>query len=415
MNKNNWVCSRHIIFAKNFMVKKTQQPFQFIRQIVFLIFLSGIIILQSACDLHLPPPAPDLFHKYNVIKIGSGPAYLLSADFNKDGFPDILSANGNDHSATVLMGKGDGTFLTAKRLKVFPEPSYAATGDLNEDGYPDIVLNSKGSNSLSILLGYGNGNFQPVKRLKTGRVPLAVIIDDFNNDSHLDLGVTLTFNKLEIYMGTGKAKFIKKETYSTGSRALSTVSLDFNGDNFKDIAIASNSSSESSLRILQGQGNGLFSLLEKFAQGKSLSILAKDDMDGNGSEDIVGASAQGDNMYMLYSTGNGKFLNPIVFSAGGGPAAITTGNFDRDNLKDIAVANSRSSSFSVIFRTPQGGLRHPSRDYIVDGGTPLAITSADFNMDGKTDIAVASAAIDTVEIYLGRKYLPEITPSKTKK
>ncbi len=117
-------------------------------------------------------------------------------------------------------------------------------------------------------------------------------------------------------------------------------------------------------------------------------------------------------MYMLKSTKDGKFSKPISFSAGGGPSALTIGQFDNDNLNDVAVANSRSSSFSVIFRTPKGGFRHPPRDYIVEGGTPLAITSADYNKDGKTDIAVASAAKAIVEIYLGRKFLPGASSSQ---
>jgi hypothetical protein len=394
------------------MTSSFQNLKQAIKQITFLLLLFLVILFGNACEFQLPPPAPDLFYKYNVLKVGSGPAYLLSSDFNLDGFPDLLSANGNDHTATLFIGNGDGTFRPARNLKVFPEPSYAATGDLNKDGFPDIVLNSKGANGLSILLGYGNGNFRPTKKLATGRVPLTAILDDFNNDSLLDIAVSLTFNKLEIYIGAGNGQFKKGNTYATGSRARSIVSGDFNKDNFKDIAIASNSSSSSSLRILDGHGDGSFSLSHRSAKGKSLIVLAKEDMDGDGWQDLVAASAQGDNLYLLKSIKNGKFAGPLAFSAGGGPAALTIGQFDNDNLNDVAVANGRSSSFSVIFRTPKGGFRHPPRDYIVEGGTPLAITSADFNKDGKTDIAVSSAAKDIVEIYLGRKYLPGSSSSK---
>jgi len=40
---------------------------------------------------------------------------------------------------------------------------------------------------------------------------------------------------------------------------------------------------------------------------------------------------------------------------------------------------------------------------VVDGGTPLAITSGDYNNDGMTDIAVAGNAKNTIEVYLQRK------------
>ena len=108
-------------------------------------------------------------------------------------------------------------------------------------------------------------------------------------------------------------------------------------------------------------------------------------------------------MYILNSNADGSFKNPIIFSAGGGPFALTTGHFNPDNLKDVAVANSRSSNFSLVIRNPNGTFKFPTRNYVVEGGTPLAITSGDYNHSGMKDIAVASNAKNTVEIYLQRR------------
>jgi len=47
--------------------------------------------------------------------------------------------------------------------------------------------------------------------------------------------------------------------------------------------------------------------------------------------------------------------------------------------------------------------KFPTRDYVVDGGTPLAITSGDYNHSGMSDIVVASNAKNTIEIYLQRR------------
>lgn len=108
-------------------------------------------------------------------------------------------------------------------------------------------------------------------------------------------------------------------------------------------------------------------------------------------------------MYILNSNADGSFKNPIIFSAGGGPFALTTGHFDPDNLKDVAVANSRSSNFSLVIRNSNGSFKFPTRNYLVEGGTPLAITSGDYNHSGMEDIAVSSNANNTVEIYLQRR------------
>jgi hypothetical protein len=82
---------------------------------------------------------------------------------------------------------------------------------------------------------------------------------------------------------------------------------------------------------------------------------------------------------------------------------LTADNFNPDKLKDVAVANSRSSSFSLVTRNANGTFYYPTRDYVVEGGTVLAITSGDYNNSGMSDIAVASNFKNTVEIYLQRR------------
>jgi hypothetical protein len=237
----------------------------------------------------------------------------------------------------------------------------------------------------------------------TGRIPIAIIPADFNNDGNLDVAVTLTFNKMEIFLGSGNGLFKKIKTYPTGSRSLSGVSGDFNDDGNIDIVLATHSSSSSAIRLFKGNGDGTFPNSKSFSKNLSPLILITKDMNNNGLQDLVFSSGKGDNMYMLVSRGDGTFESEIVFSGGGGPTSLTVGHFNSDNMIDVAVANSRSSNFSFIARRADGLFQHPTRDYLVDGGTPLAITSGDYNNDAMTDIAVASNAKNTIEIYLQRR------------
>ena len=152
-----------------------------------------------------------------------------------------------------------------------------------------------------------------------------------------------------------------------------------------------------------GRGNGSFFKPRTLAKGLVPLALIKKDMNDNGLQDLIFSSGQGDNMYMLFSRGDGTFRKEITFSGGGGPIALTAGHFNSDKQVDIAVANSRSSTFSLVMRTTNESFHYPTRDYVVDGGTPLAITSGDYNNDNMTDIAVASSAKNTIEVYLQRK------------
>jgi hypothetical protein len=364
-------------------------------------FCALTVTTLSACDL--PKPPPDLLYKFDVIQSGQGPAHLLTTDLNLDGELDLISANTKNSTITILHGKGDGSFRLGKNINVAAEPTMSTVGDIDRDGYPDLVVNGRGAGMFVVLQGNGDGTFRKPIPTRTGKVPLNIILGDFNHDDKLDAAVTLTFATMELYMGTGDGRFKKGTTYQTGSRSFSGVSRDFNEDGHLDIALAASSSGASSIRLYLGNGDGTFQKPLKMANQLVPLALVTSDMNNDGKPDLVFAAGQGDNLYMLYSNGDGSFKKPISFSGGGGPFALTIGHFNPDKLKDVAVANSRSSSFSMVIRNPNGTFKYPTRDYVVEGGTPLAITSGDYNHSGMSDIAVASNAKNTIEIYLQRR------------
>jgi Ca2+-binding RTX toxin-like protein len=82
---------------------------------------------------------------------------IAVADFNGDGNPDIVESNPGtggspQNLVTVMLGNGDGTFQSPKKLLVGNGPAAAAAGDLNHDGQADIVTANSVDNSLSVLL-----------------------------------------------------------------------------------------------------------------------------------------------------------------------------------------------------------------------------------------------------------------------
>ena len=370
-------------------------------QYLSMIALHCVVLFLAACDL--PKPPPDLFYKYDVIPVGKGPAHLLTTDMDLDGELDLISTNAKDNTLTLLYGKGNGSFNSGVTINVALEPTMTAVGDFNRDGVPDIAVNARGEEMFLVFLGKGNRKFRKPLRTRTGKVPLSIVLGDYNEDGNLDIAVTLTFSKMELYLGTGSGRFNKGETYLTGSRSFSGTTEDFNSDGHLDIALAASSSGASSIRLFIGNGDGTFQKPKRLAEQLVPLAVVASDMNNDGKVDLVFAAGQGDNMYILNSNADGSFKKPITFSAGGGPFALTTGHFNPDNLKDVAVANSRSSNFSLVIRNPNGTFKFPTRNYVVEGGTPLAITSGDYNHSNMKDIAVASNAKNTIEIHLQRR------------
>ena len=289
------------------------------------IYLFSTLFGLSGCDL--PSPPPDMFYKFDVMPVGKGPSYLLTADLNLDGEPDLVTVNTKDSSLSLLYGKGDGTFHTARNITVAAEPTMVTSGDVNRDGIPDLVVNARGAEMFIVLPGNGDGSFRKPIPTKTGKVPLNVILADFNNDGRLDAAVTLTFDEMEIFIGSGDGYFHKGQTYLTGSRSFSGVAEDFNNDGKLDIALAASSSSASSIRVFLGNGNGTFQKPKSYAKQLVPLAVILEDMNADGKPDLVFATGKGDNLFMLYSNGDGSFSEPISFSGGGGPFCLDRRQF----------------------------------------------------------------------------------------
>ncbi len=86
----------------------------------FLLFLSTNAFAQGANPFFVPPTYP-------------GTGVMVTADFNGDGKPDLIFADG-----TMLLGKGDGTFTVGTPLGLAGLSSTAliATADFNGAASP---------------------------------------------------------------------------------------------------------------------------------------------------------------------------------------------------------------------------------------------------------------------------------------
>ena len=96
----------------------------------------------------------------------------------------------------VLLGKGDGTFAAAVHYMTTGSASFVGIADVNGDGFPDVIT-ANGDPSLldddgaiNVLLGNGDGTLQAaVKYTITGQQATSFYIGDFNGDGHPDLAV----------------------------------------------------------------------------------------------------------------------------------------------------------------------------------------------------------------------------------
>ncbi|MDT9191001.1 MAG: FG-GAP-like repeat-containing protein, partial [Limnospira sp. PMC 894.15] len=132
------------------------------------------------------------FGEATMFDTGGSARDIAVGDFNNNGNLDLVVT---DHSsqAWMLPGRGDGTFGNAIGFPAGSSPKAMAVGDFNLDGNLDLaVVNSSYSwedGQVSVLLGRGNGTFMSPVSFAVGMSPRDIAVGDFNGNGLDDLAV----------------------------------------------------------------------------------------------------------------------------------------------------------------------------------------------------------------------------------
>ncbi len=111
-----------------------------------------LTILLGVGDLTFQTPA-------NVsIGVDNNPEAAVVGDFNGDHVPDIATSGNLKDNVPVLVGLGDGTFTLAQSFDVGAGPFGIATDDFNKDGNPDLVTANMEGGTMSALISFCAGD-----------------------------------------------------------------------------------------------------------------------------------------------------------------------------------------------------------------------------------------------------------------
>ena len=152
---------------------------------------------------------------------------LSSADLNSDGYPDLVLDNLSSNHVTVLLNHGDGTFPSASSYAAGPEPIGIAIADFNGDGFLDVIVADNAvDGEVALLAGNGNGTLQAAPLRRSGFAPSSLAVGDFNGDGKLDLvtisSATLTISGLgtgTVMLGNADGTFQAPKIWSTSAIA----------------------------------------------------------------------------------------------------------------------------------------------------------------------------------------------------
>ena len=295
------------------------------------------------------------FQAQQTFLTGSNPRGVALGDVNGDGKLDIITANYGSANASVLLGNGNGTFQpnTDFATGTGTNPVSVALGDVNGDGKIDIITANRDGNSASVLLGNGDGTFQAQQTFFTGQFsnPRSVALGDVNSDGILDI-ITANYGSGSacVLLGNGDGTFQAEQTFATKLSSRSVALGDVNGDGRLDIITANNN--DLSVSVLLGNGNGTFQAQQTFATGFRPYNVTLGDVNGDGNLDIITANnGSGKSASVLLGNGNGTFKPKTDFATQPYTFTVTSGDVNGDGRLDIITGNFFSNNVSVLLNS----------------------------------------------------------------
>jgi hypothetical protein len=330
--------------------------------------------------------------------VGSNAGSVATADFNGDGWLDLVSGNVGSKTLTVLTNGGAGVFGSNTSRSLTFGPAMVVAADINADGVPDLLASSGENNQLVVFINNGLGGLNSNATYNLPGIAYGFSVGDVNADGRPDL-ITGNYNAFNVSVLTnnGSGGFVLLGNYSIGSQYPRWVALaDYNSDGRMDIGVA-NYFSPHNVAILTNSANTTFVYSTAVTMaGYALAVVAAD-VNGDSKPDLISSGSGGANVLSVSTNnGNGTFTSVVNYSTGPAPGCIAAADVNNDGKADILAVNGDST---VTVLTNNGAGVFVLRNTVLVGSAANYIATADVNTDGRLDLVSANYGTNTVSVF----------------
>ena len=365
-------------------------------------------------------PASATFKKARITPTGGFPVAVATGDLNRDGRTDLVTADANDLSATVLFGNGKGRFPRTRTLKLGANFAQSvAIGRFDRNRYPDIAVarSEQGGTSGDVKIfktkpRKGKRNRVRFKRgqsvtLGTGAVfspaPIDIAAKRFDGDRRLDLAaVDRNYDVVSLLRGRPGGKFAPEIEIPVANAPQELAVGRLNPG--KRLDVATPSLPGDVVSILRGkQGAPFFHPAQNFPAADGPHAMAVGDIAGDGRADYIVNSDFDDEVQVFANAGAGfNPLPPVALPDEASQLAI--GKLAGNPKPDVAMlVRGSPGQLRLMVRRPNGNLKLRAKGYKAD----LDIANSDLrlahmNGDRKLDVVAAGGSTSVVAIFLHR-------------
>ncbi|HEV2693441.1 MAG TPA: VCBS repeat-containing protein [Verrucomicrobiae bacterium] len=298
------------------------------------------------------------FFTNNVtLNTASLPAGIAVADVNGDGRPDVVCANYISDTLNVFTNTLTGLRanpVQSLSLTAGSHPIWVVAADVNGDGKPDLICANYASNSVTIFTNRGDGVFGFNATVAAGSNPHRVIVADINGDGKPDLIVAnATVQQLTLLTNDGSGTFKFNATLNTDAGgAYDVVMADLNGDGRPDL-ISANAGSSTLTVFTNSTSTGTFSynstLILSSPTSQPYCVVAAD-LNGDGKLDLVTANLNNSTLSMLLNVNTFPAPKLSITQAVGKPVVswpAWNGGYTLQTNVNLATGNWRTYGGSL--------------------------------------------------------------------
>lgn len=350
---------------------------------------------------------------------------IFTADFNRDGRPDIVGRNAQNE-LVIWLARADGSPDQPMVAYTGDYLSSLQIGDADADGRIDLIAADIATNSLIVIGSNGDGTFRPPIATQVPIAPTAITVGDFTGDGKLDV-VARSYSALAlaIFQGDGVGQFAEVFRVPVGEDVYRLVSGDIDGDGKQDVFVAQ--SNPFAYHVYFGSGTGtLVGPVSMNAPTRHADQVRLADLDHDGDLEIISCEFSLDTVTVTRNEGARTFATWVAYPAipqersrYGNPVDLVVDDFSDDGHPDVLVTLANDHSLGTLPGNGDGTLGSPTRaatprdDYGYSFPHQLAV--ADFTGDGRPD-AVLTSGIHSVVVMAnaaGESSMTITTPHRT--
>jgi hypothetical protein len=328
------------------------------------------------------------FAQRRTLDPGGAPMAVTVADVNGDHLLDLVTANLDPSAVAVLIGHGDGTFASPVLLGAGDSPVNVAVGDLNGDGHADLAAVNSLSNDVSVYVADGAGGFNARPRIAVGIGPRWIEVADLTGDGKLDAIVAnRDSHSLSLLAGNGDATFADAKTISVCAGAHEAIPADLNGDHVLDLVVPCKA--DRALSVLLAKGGGSFDSPQLYDLQATAIAAAVADLQGDGKPDVVVTAWRPNLIIFFEGLGTGALKERSRAQTTPQPRGIALDDVTGDGLIDVVIAGTESNDL-LLFPGNGGVALGTKFEPLTFRPRVRDMAPADFNKDGVLDFVAAN-------------------------